>query len=108
VDQANVSWWSTLLNFISLTTIARNCPAHILTICFTPDFVFFKGYFSKCTRDRLQKLHAIFRRATCVFCRFRKDRDLVGTQLHRLDALKHSHKSVIEKCNGFGLHGPKN
>ena len=30
--------------------------------------------------DHLQKLHAIFRRAPCVFCRFRKDRDLVGTQ----------------------------
>jgi len=56
----------------------------------------------------LQKLHAIFRRTPCVFCRFRKDRDLVGTQLNRLNALKHSHKSVIEKCSGFGLHGPKN
>ena len=24
------------------------------------------------------------------------------------DGVKHSHKSVIEKCSGFGLDGPKN
>lgn len=29
------------------------------------------------------------------FCRFRKDRDLVGTQLSILNALKDSHKGVI-------------
>jgi len=48
------------------------------------------------------------RRAPYVFCRLRKDRDLVGTQLNQLKALKHNHKSVIEKCSDFGLHGPKN
>jgi len=58
--------------------------------------------------DLLPILQVTFRRAPCVFCRFRKDRGLVGTQLNQSNALKHSHKSVIEKCSGFGLHGPKN
>ncbi len=56
----------------------------------------------KTCEDLLQKLHATFRRAPCVFCRFRKDQDLVGTQLNQLNALKHSHKSVIKKRSGLG------
>ena len=67
-------------------------------------------YFNDVTisENLLQKLHAAFRRAPCVFYRFRKDWDLIGTQLNRLNTLKHSHKSVIEKYSGFRLHGPKN